>query len=53
MAKDTLKSRIRFSTTLSFDTEKALKDYSAKSMISISRIVDAAIKEYIAKRKTL
>ena len=47
---DTLKNRVRFSTTLSKETEKKLKEYSEQSMIAISKIIDAAITEYIKNR---
>ena len=45
MGDDKLKNRVRFSTTLSLETEKALKDYSKESMIPISKILDMAIQE--------
>lgn len=44
---DTLKNRERFSTTLDKETVKLLKDYSEKSMIPISKILDMAILSYI------
>lgn len=44
---DRLKNRERFSTTLEKGTVKMLKEYSDKTMIPISKIVDVAIKEYI------
>ena len=47
---DRLKNRIRFSTTLDKKTIQTLKEYSDKTMIPISKIVDAAIQEYIKKR---
>ena len=49
MVKDSLKNRVRFSSTLSSEVEKALKDYSQKTMIPISKILDSAIMEYISK----
>ena len=49
MAKDSLKNRVRFSSTLSPDVDKALKDYSQKTMIPISKILDMAITEFINK----
>lgn len=52
MANDTLKNRIRISTTLSKETESMLKAYSEESMIAISKIIDAAIVEYIKNRTT-
>lgn len=51
MAEDTLKSRIRFSSTLLPEVEKALKEYSKATMIPISKILDIAIMEYIQKGK--
>lgn len=51
MPKDELKNRVRFSTTLDKDVEKKLKEYSKNSMIPISKIIDIAIIEYIAKNK--
>lgn len=48
---DRLKNRVRFSTTLDKKTIQMLKEYSDKSMIPSSKIVDVAIQEYI-KRKT-
>ena len=49
MVKDSLKNRVRFSSTLSPDVDKALKDYSQKTMIPISKILDMAIIEYICQ----
>ena len=49
MVKDSLKNRVRFSSTLSPDVDKALKDYSQKTMIPISKILDMAITEFISK----
>lgn len=47
MPNDDLKTRVRFSTTLSKDVEKELKEYSKSTMIPISKILDAAIMQYI------
>ena len=47
MANDTLKNKIRFSSTLTPEVEKLLKDYSKQSMIPISKIIEAAIVEYV------
>lgn len=44
---DRLKNRIRFSTTLDKKTIQLLKEYSDKTMIPSSKIVDVAIQEYI------
>lgn len=48
---DTLKNRERFSTTLDKETLKQLKDFSEKTMIPISKIVDSAICNYINEQK--
>jgi len=42
-----LKNRVRFSTTLSIEVERMLKEYSKKTDIPVSKIVDKAILEYI------
>ena len=44
---DRLKNRIRFSTTLDKKTIEILKEYSDKTMIPSSKIIDVAIQEYI------
>lgn len=44
---DRLKNRIRISTTLDKNTIKELKNYSNKTMIPTSKIIDIAIQEYI------
>ena len=49
MVKDSLKNRVRFSSTLSPEVDKALKEYSQKTMIPISKILDSAIMEYICQ----
>lgn len=51
MANDTLKNKVRFSSTLPPEVDKMLKDYSKETMIPISKIVEAAIVEYISKRE--
>lgn len=51
MALDGLKNRVRFSTTLTPETEKALKEYSVRTDIPISKIVDKAIAQYIEGNK--
>ncbi len=48
---DTLKNRERFSTTLDKKTVQMLKEYSNKSLIPISKLVDSAICEYINNHK--
>lgn len=50
MPKNVLKNREHFSTSLSKETVQALKEHSQKTLIPISKIVDAAITEYINKR---
>ncbi len=49
MVKDSLKNRVRFSSTLSPEVDKALKEYSQKTMIPISKILDMAITEFVNK----
>lgn len=49
MVKDSLKNRVRFSSTLSPEVDKALKEYSQKTMIPISKILDMAISEFVNK----
>lgn len=44
---DTLKNRVRFSTTLRPETERRLKEFSDKTMMPITKIVDAAITEFM------
>jgi metal-responsive CopG/Arc/MetJ family transcriptional regulator len=44
-----LKNKERFSTTLSPDLLKKLREYSEESMIPISKIINAAIQEYLSK----
>lgn len=50
MANDTLKNKVRFSSTLPHEVDKMLKDYSKETMIPISKIIETAIVEYISKR---
>lgn len=52
MPKNELKNRVRFSTTLEIDTDKKLKDFSAKTDIPISKIVNNAVNEYIDRKQT-
>lgn len=51
MANDTLKNKVRFSSTLPPEVDKMLKDYSKQTMIPISKILEAAIVEYIKNSK--
>ena len=51
MANDTLKNKVRFSSTLPPEVDKMLKDYSKESMIPISKILEMAIVEYIERNK--
>ena len=48
---DRLKYRKRISTTLDLNTLDLLKDFSNKSMIPASKIIDMAIREYIENHK--
>ena len=50
MPKNELKNRVRFSTTLEIGTDKRLKEFSQKTEIPVSRIVNNAINEYIESR---
>lgn len=49
MAKDTLKNRIRISTTLLPETKEKLNDFHKKTQIPITIIIENAILEYISK----
>ena len=51
MANDTLKSRIRISTTLTPQTNELLKEFSKKTEVPISKIIEKAILEYIKGEK--
>jgi len=42
-----LKNRERIGTSLSIELVKQLKDYSDKSMIPISKIIEKAVEEYL------
>lgn len=50
MATDTLKNRVRISTTLKPETNNLLKEFSKKTQIPISKIVENAILYYISER---
>lgn len=50
MANDTLKNRIRISTTLKPETNKLLKEFSKKTQVPISKIIENSILEYISNR---
>lgn len=50
MANDTLKSRVRISTTLTPQTNELLKEFSQKTDIPISKIIEKAILEYIENK---
>lgn len=50
MANDTLKNRIRISTTLKPETNKLLKEFSKKTQVPISKIIENSILEYIYNR---
>lgn len=47
MSKDTLKNRIRISTTLTPETNNLLKNFSEKTQIPISKIIEKSVLEYI------
>lgn len=47
---DTLKNRVRISTTLFPETNNLLKEYSKKTGIPISKIIESSIIEYILKK---
>lgn len=47
MSKNELKNRVRFSTTLDKDVERKLKQYSQKTSIPISKIIDKSILEFL------
>lgn len=51
MANDTLKNKVRFSSTLTPEVDKMLKEYSKESMIPISKIIEIAIIKYIEENK--
>lgn len=51
MASDTLKNKVRFSSTLPPEVDKMIKDYSKKTMIPISKIIEISIVEYIERNK--
>ena len=48
---DRLKNRARFSASLDKKTIKELKEYSKKTMIPASRIIEVAFQEYMKKHK--
>ena len=51
MANDTLKNKVRFSSTLTPEVDKMLKEHSKKTMIPISKIIEMAITKYINENK--
>lgn len=50
MSNDTLKNRIRISTTLTFETNNILKEYSQNTGVPISKIIEKAVIEYISNK---
>lgn len=50
MKTDTLKNRIRISTTLTPKTNILLKEFSEKTQVPISKIIESAILEYLEKK---
>ncbi len=51
MTNDTLKNKVRFSSTLPPKVDKMLKDYSKQTMIPISKIIESSIVYYIENNK--
>lgn len=51
MTKDTLKNRVRISTTLKPETQQLLKEFSHETQIPITRIIESAIIEYVTKKR--
>lgn len=51
MANDTLKNRIRISTTLKPETNELLKKFSEKTQVPISKIIENAIIKYISEKE--
>lgn len=49
MGTDTLKNRVRISTTLFPETKKKLNEFHMKTQVPISTIIENAILEYISK----
>lgn len=50
MATDTLKNRVRISTTLKPETNNLLKEFSRKTQVPISKIVESSILNYILEK---
>ena len=48
---DRLKNRVRFSTSLDKKTVQVLKEYSDKTMIPVSKIIDVAVQEYVDRKQ--
>lgn len=48
MSNDTLKNRVRISTTLKPETHKLLKEFSSKTQVPISKIIENAVIKYIS-----
>ena len=51
MHKDTLKNRVRISTTLKPETKQLLKSFSEETEIPITKIIEAAIINYIKTKR--
>lgn len=47
-----LKNKVRFSSTLPTELQQKLKDYSKKSMIPVSKIIETALNEYLTKKQS-
>ena len=48
---DTLKSRVRFSTTLSPEIKVRLDKFSKDTDIPVSRLIERAVNEYLDKNE--
>lgn len=48
---DTLKSRVRFSTTLSPEIKVRLDKFSKNTDIPVSRLIERAVNEYLNKNE--
>ena len=46
-----LKNRERIGTSIPIQLSKELKEYSESTMIPISRVIEAALTEYLEKHK--
>ena len=51
MSNDTLKNRVRISSTLKPETNQMLKQYSKETQIPVTKIIESAVIEYINKKR--